>query len=282
MRSRRREQPGWKRLWRHSYALGARWVVREARHGWRRATRVGAARLIVPLDAWRYYEMGRVAEEPFWGACLDVSSPKLLPSLLQSEGKGNWIGIDLFEDEIVSWRIVDPSLELEVEDATALRFADDTFDHCICVSVLEHLGVGQDAEALAEMWRVLKPDGVLHVTADVGSEPQDVFISDKRYGDASPAVEGKGFFFKHDYGVDEIERLVAQRPWRVSERSYTVQRNPGIERWFYEHAPWSYAIGPFLRFVCPSNFETSSSPELIARAGRGVVYLKLVKSAVTN
>ena len=176
---------------------------------------------------------------------------------------------------------MDPSLELEVEDATALRFADETFDHCICISVLEHLGLGPDSAALAEMWRVLKPGGVLHVTTDVGSEPQDVFISDKRYGDASPAIEGKGFFFKHDYGVDEVERLVAQRPWQVSERSYTVQRHPGIERWLHAHPPWSYAIGPFLRFVCPSNFETSSSPELIARAGRGVVYLRLVKPRVT-
>jgi SAM-dependent methyltransferase len=251
MRARRQEQPGWKRLWRHSYALGTRWAAREARHGWKRGRRVGAARLLVPLDPWRYYEMGKVADEPFWGTCLDVSSPKLLPSLLQAEGKGRWIGIDLFEDEIVAWRAVDPALELEVQDATALRFEDESFDHCICISVLEHVGVGPDETALAEMWRVLKSGGVLHLTADVAAEPQDVFIADKRYGAASLEVEARGFFFKHDYSIDEIERLVAGRPWEISECAFTIQRKPGIERWYYAHAPWTYATGPFLRFVCP-------------------------------
>jgi SAM-dependent methyltransferase len=277
-RARSARQPGWKRLWRHSYALGVRWAIREARHGWNGSRRVGAARLLVPLDPWRYYEMGIVAEQPFSGRCLDVSSPKLLPSLLAAEGKGRWTAIDLFEDEIVAWRAVDPSLELEVQDATALRFEDDTFDHCICISVLEHVGVGADEVALGEMWRVLKPGGVLHLTTEVAAEPGDVFIADKRYGDASAEIAGKGFFFKHDYGVDEVERLVETRPWKVDERSFTVQKRPGIERWFYAHVPWSYATGPFLRFVCPSNFESSASPEVMARAGRGVVYLRLVKA----
>jgi SAM-dependent methyltransferase len=272
-----RQRPGWKRLWRHSYALGLRWAIREARHGWNGSRRVGAARLVVPLDPWRYYEMGVVAEQPFSGRCLDVSSPKLLPSLLAAEGKGSWTAIDLFEDEIVAWRAVDPALRLEVQDATALRFEDDTFDHCICISVLEHVGLGPDEVALGEMWRVLKPGGVLHLTTEVAAEPGDVYIEDKRYGDASAEIAGKGFFFKHDYGVDEVDRLVAARPWTVDERSFTVQKNPGIERWFYAHVPWSYAAGPFLRFVCPSNFESSDNPELIARAGRGVVYVRLVK-----
>jgi SAM-dependent methyltransferase len=231
----------------------------------------------VPLDPWRYYEMGRIADEPFSGDCLDVSSPKLLPSLLQAEDQGRWTAVDLFVDEIDAWRHIDTALELEVQDATALRFADATFDHCICVSVIEHVGVGPDEQALAEIWRVLKPGGVLHVTTDVAAEPEDVFVTDQRYGDATAAVDGKGFFFKHDYGVREVEQLVAAKPWEVAERSFTVQRNPRIEHWFYRHTPWSYALGPFLRFVCPSNFESSPSPELITREGRGVVYLRLVK-----
>lgn len=218
-----------------------------------------------------------MAEASFSGACLDVSSPKLLPSLLQSEGKGRWTCIDLFEDEIVAWRAIDPELELDVQDATALRFPEATFDHCVCVSVLEHVGAEQDAAALAEMWRVLKPGGVLHLTTDVATEPRDVFVGEQVYGRASRAVEDKGVFFKHDYSVEEVERLIARKPWQVGSRSFAVQRKPGIERWFYGHTPWSYVAGPFLRFVCPANFETSSTPELIARAGEGVVYLVLVK-----
>jgi SAM-dependent methyltransferase len=236
------------------------------------------ARLLVPLDPWRYYEMGRVAEETFSGRCLDVSSPKLLPSLLQAEGKGHWACIDLFEGEIEAWRIVDPALELDVQDATALSFPDETFDNALCVSVLEHIGPGDDAGALAEIWRVLKPGGVLHLTMDVAAAPRDVFVGEKVYGDASPTVEGEGVFFKHAYGTAEVEELVAAGgSWRVRHAEYAAQRNPGIERWFYAHAPWSYLVGPFLRFVCARNFDIAFTSSVIDRAGEGVAYLQLEK-----
>lgn len=268
--------PGWKRLWWHSYALGTRWLIRDARRGWP-ARRVGFARLLVPLDPWRYYELGLVADEEFSGRCLDVSSPKLLPSLLQSEGKGTWTCVDLFEEEIVAWRTIDARLDLRVEDATALSFDDASFDHCICISVLEHIGVGRDSVALAELWRVLRPGGVLHLTTDVSLVPRDVFTEERAYGNASPTVEGGRAFFKHDYAPAEVERLIADLPWEVRQREYAVQRKPGIERWFYAHAPWSYFAGPLLRFVCADNFETSPAPVVCESTGTGVVYLKLRK-----
>lgn len=274
----RGEVRGWKRLWRHSYALGLRWIVRESRHAWR-ARRVGLVRLVVPLDPQRYYELGRIAEADFSGRCLDVSSPKLLPSLLQAEGKGSWVCIDLFEAEITAWRTIDPTLELDVQDATALSFPDETFDNCICVSVLEHIGVGKDSVALSEIWRVLKPGGALHLTADVAAEPHDVFIEDRRYGQASPVVEGRGVFFKHDYAPREVEQLITERPWEVAIREFATMRNARIERWFNAYVPWTYIAGPFLRFVCPANFETSTSSTLIETAGKGVVYLRLLKPA---
>jgi SAM-dependent methyltransferase len=270
--------PAWKRLWRHSYSLGLRWLVRESRHGWP-ARRIGFVRLVVPLDPRRYYELGRVADAEFDGRCLDVSSPKLLPSLLRAEGRGRWLGVDLFADEIEAWRTIDPALELGVEDATALSFAEETFDHCICVSVIEHIGDGKDSDALAEIWRVLKPGGSLHVTTDVAATPGDVYIEDLRYGDASKVVEGRGVFFKHDYTPHEVDELLARRPWEIVIREFATLRNPRIEQWFTAYSPWTYAAGPFLRFVCPSNFETSDSASLIERAGMGVVYLHVRKPA---
>lgn len=276
MTRRRREPPGWKRLWLHSYTLGLRWLVRELRYGWP-ARRTGFVRLLVPLDPRRYYELGRIAEARFSGRCLDVSSPKLLPSLLQAEGKGQWVCVDLFEAEIAAWRTIDPALELEVQDATALSFPDETFDNCICVSVLEHIGFGEDSVALSEIWRVLKPGGSLHLTTDVARVSKDVFVEDRMYGKASRVVEGSGVFFKHDYEPREVDHLVSQRPWKIAVREFAALRDPRIEQWFTTHTPWTYAAGPFLRFVCPTNFETSSSPALIESAGEGVVYLELRK-----
>jgi SAM-dependent methyltransferase len=256
--------------------LGLSWLVRESVHGWP-ARKVGFVRLLTPLDPRRYYELGRVAEASFDGKCLDISSPKLLPSLLRSEGRGSWTCVDLFADEIAAWRTIDPALELSVEDATALTFPDDSFDHCICVSVVEHIGGGNDADALAEMWRVLKPGGSLHLTTDVAAQARDVFVQDRVYGDASQVVDERGVFYKHDYTPPELERLLEGRPWQVVVREFATMRNPGIERWYTGHLPWSTLVGPFLRFVCPSNFETSTSADLIERSGEGVAYAHLRK-----
>ena len=237
---------------------------------------------MVPLDPRRYYELGRVADADFGGKCLDVSSPKLLPSLLQSEGRGRWTCVDLFADEISAWRTIDPELDLRIEDATSLSFADEVFDHCICVSVIEHIGGGKDSDALSEIWRVLKPGGSLHLTTDVAALPGDVFIEDERYGQASQRVEDKGVFFKHDYAPHEVERLFAQRPWELVAHEYAVQRDPRIERWFTTYVPWTYVTGPFLRFVSPSNVETSSSADLIEQSGEGVAYIHARKPGAST
>jgi SAM-dependent methyltransferase len=270
--ARSHQGPGWKRLWRHSYALGLRWLVREAPRGWP-AGRVGFVRLAAPLDPRRYYELGRVAEADFDGLCLDVSSPKLLPSLLNSEGRGEWICVDLFADEIEAWRTVDPALDLRVEDATALSFPDETFDACVCISVVEHIGGGKDADALSEFWRVLKPGGSLHLTTDVATEPHDVFVEDKVYGDASSVVDERGVFYKHDYTPAELDELVSHHPWETVVREFATAKDPRIERWYTGHLPWTAVSGPFLRFVCPSNFETSTSATVIERSGEGVAYV---------
>lgn len=261
--------PGWKRLWRHSYRLGLRWLLRGARGG----ARVGLQRLLVPLDPWRYYELGRVADRPFAGRCLDVSSPKLLMSLLQHEGRGDWTGIDLFEREIESWCRVDPALELRVEDATRLSFADESFDRCACISVVEHIPGDGDAAAMAEIWRVLKPGGVLHLTTNVAREPDDVYLDQRLYGEAS---EESGFF-ERQYSPDTLDKRLLGLPWRVDGREFARQRDEGIERRFYARAPWSYLYGGLLRLRCPDNFVVAPGPEVLDDEGHGAVYMELRK-----
>jgi ubiquinone/menaquinone biosynthesis C-methylase UbiE len=271
-----RRATGWKRLWWHSYRVGLRWLVFGAPRLWP-AKRTGMARLLVPLDPWRYYELGRVADQQFSGRCLDVSSPKLLPSLLQHEGSGRWVCIDLFDSEIDAWKQLDKSLELDVQDATKLPYDDESFENVACLSVLEHVGRGQDSVALSEFFRVLKPGGTLHLTTDVAQQGKDVFLTDKIYGQASEQVDERRVFFKHDYSPAEIDTLVAERPWQVRLREWTVQRDPSIESKFYDRAPWSYLYGPLLRFSCPKNFITADLPDLIAPDVHGVIYLQLQK-----
>ncbi len=268
------ERPGWERLWRHSYRLGWRWLV----SGRWRAWRVGLARLLVPLDPWRYYELGKAAEESFHGHCLDVASPKLLTSLLRHEGKGDWIGVDLFRREIESWRRVDPRLRLEVEDATALSYADASFDHCLSISVVEHIAEEGDAAAMAEMWRVLEPGGVLVLTTNVCAEPRELWRDDRIWGEASTTVGGRVFYERH-YTPEELERRLLARPWEVLHREYAIEIDRSIHDRFVTRMPWSLLFGAFLRRRCPANFRVSAEPEILSADRHGVVYLKLRKPA---
>ncbi len=267
--------PGWDRLWRHSLRLAARWALTVPGHGMAGA-RVAAQRALVPLDPWRYYEMGRVAEEPFDGDCLDVSSPKLLPSLLQHEGQGRWTGVDLFEWEIEAWRAVDPDLTLEVADATKLAYPDASFDHVLCVSVVEHIPGDGDSAAMAEFFRVLRPGGVLHLTTDVAPGTRDILVQDRVYGEASQEVDG-GVFFARNYSPEDLERRLLSLPWEVEHREFARERNEELGRRFYARAPWSYLYGTALRLRAPGNFDvTPEFPDLTGRS-QGVVYLRLRK-----
>lgn len=269
---------GWRRLWRHSYRLGWGWLLRGFRHRWRGA-RVGLCRLLVPLDPWRYYELGRVAEQEFAGPCLDVSSPKLLASLLQHEQRGRWLGVDLFRTEVENWRWVDPSLSLEVQDARALACADSSFDHAICISVVEHIAGDGDGRAMAELWRVLRPGGVLHLTTNVSSQSRELHHRRGLWGDASERTADGGVFFERHYSPSDIERRLLVQAWEITEREYAMQVDPGIEERFYQRSPWSYLWGGMLRFWCARNFVTSSDPACLLPDRHGVVYLRLRKPA---
>jgi ubiquinone/menaquinone biosynthesis C-methylase UbiE len=57
-------------------------------------------------------------------------------------------------------------VDYSTQDLTATHFPDNTFDAVSCVSVLEHIPAPYDQVALRELFRILKPGGLLAVTVD--------------------------------------------------------------------------------------------------------------------
>jgi SAM-dependent methyltransferase len=267
----------WRRLVAHSLRLGARWLARGARRRAWPQPRAGLYRLLVPLEPWRYFELARVADEPFAGDCLDVSSPKLLASTLNAAGEGRWVAVDLFADEIARWRVLDPDLDLRVEDARALPFDDDSFDAIACVSVIEHIAGDGDTRAMAEMWRVLRPGGVLHLTTNVAATHTDVWVDRPVWGEASEAVGGRIFFERRYSDGALAERLLAL-PWREECREYARERRPIHDR-FFAARPWSFAAGPLLPLICPRNFAAIERAADLPPGAHAAVYLRLRKPA---
>ncbi len=269
-----RRGPAWARLVVHSYRLGLGWLARGLRGGGWPYPRAALYRLLVPLEPWRYYELARVARERFAGDCLDVSSPKLLASLLQHEGEGRWVAVDLLEDEIARWRTVDPGLDLRVEDARALGFPDGSFDAVACVSVIEHVAGAGDARAMEEMWRVLRPGGVLHLTTNVSARPGEVRTARPVYdtGDADP--DGEGAFFERRYSAETLETRLLALGWREEAREYVRERRP-VHRRFFAARPFSFLAGGLLPVLCVGNFAPIAGPEALPPGEHGVVYLRL-------
>ena len=272
-------RPAWARLAGHSYRIGGAWLLRGLSGRGFPYPRAGFYRLLVPLEPWRVYELGRVAAEPWDGRCLDVSSPKLLASALQQQGRGRWTAVNLLPEEIAIWRTLDPDLDVQVADARALPFGDATFDAIACVSVIEHVAGDGDDAAMAEMWRVLRPGGVLHLTTNVSARPGEVRTREPVYatGDAPEAPPGgAGAFFERRYSAATLHDRLLALPWVEEAREYVRERRP-VHKRFFAARPWSFLVGGLLPLVCARNFVRIADPSELSDGTFGVVHLRLRK-----
>ncbi len=81
-------------------------------------------------------------------------------------GCGEGVLVDEFADRLAIEGL-DPNYSSERVrrgSLTALPYADASFDRALCLDVLEHLPFPEQAEALAELFRVIVPRGELLVT----------------------------------------------------------------------------------------------------------------------
>jgi SAM-dependent methyltransferase len=159
-------------------------------------------------------------------------------------------------------------------DARALPFADGSFDAVVCVSVIEHVEGDGDAVAMGEIWRVLRPGGVLHLTTNVAREAREVHTARPVYAArAAPAPEGPAFFERR-YDEDGLRERLLALPWTEEAREYVRERRP-VHRRFFAARPWSFLVGGLLPIVCARNFARIGGPSELRPQEHGVVYLRL-------
>jgi ubiquinone/menaquinone biosynthesis C-methylase UbiE len=93
-------------------------------------------------------------------------------------------------------------------DATALPFADDSFDVVIAMHMLYH--VRDQEQALAEVRRVLRPGGTLAVTTNGIDDTREMYALGTAFG--GPAVNPAALYF----GYDKAEALMRSTFGNVS------------------------------------------------------------------
>jgi SAM-dependent methyltransferase len=102
-----------------------------------------------------------------------------------------------------------PGIEIRTVDLTRMSYSDGAFDFITSISVIEHIPAVE--QALAEMYRCLKPGGRLLITTDCSEA-------------GKPHGEGVRYFTK-----DELEKLFAPYPVTSSRRAPDFRR----ENWCY-------------------------------------------------
>lgn len=103
---------------------------------------------------------------------LDVGCGKSPIQFLLADLGCNVYAID--PEENVEWHGINRKLaktfncdiEYRKEGGEAISYDDNTFDRVCCVSVIEHCNVSLQHKMLAEMIRVLKPNGLCVITVD--------------------------------------------------------------------------------------------------------------------
>ena len=193
-------------------------------------------------------------------------------------GGGGWPSTSC-PDEIARWRAVDPALDLRVEDARALSFGDASFDAVACVSVIEHVPGDGDAAAMAEIWRVLRPGGVLHLTTNVAAHPREIRTARPVYGDLGDGRDrcrrGRGRLLRAPLHRGHPPPAPAGPALARGGARVRARASPGARAVLRGAPAGRSSPEACFPLSCARNFAAISGPGVLAAEEHGVVYLRL-------
>ena len=172
-----------------------------------------------PVSAVRYFEFDfaeRCFPEGHGIVVLDVSSPALFGYYLSEHRELEYQYINLDEREFVLIKqqltIVKSqgSYSTNTVDARKIPLPDHSCDVVLSISVIEHIPDEGDTQAVAEMWRVLRPGGRLILTFPIKTQYTEEF-RDRDVYDIGISEQGSNYFFQRYYDEETIRsRLTNQ------------------------------------------------------------------------
>ena len=150
--------------------------------------------------------------------CLDIGSDNGVVSLLLRQRGGEWKSADLDEDSLHAIRrLVGP--EVCQIDGKRTLFAEGEFDRVVVVDFLEH--IPGDAEFAAELFRILKPGGILVVNVPHFKPGllrwfrRTIGLTDERHGHVRPG-----------YTLESISQVLGSY--------FTIERHSTYSKFFSE------------------------------------------------
>jgi len=166
-----------------------------------------------PVSIVRYFEFDFVSsciDNSDNKDILDVSSPYLFGFFISEKNNCNYHYINPDKKDLANVKLLVNKIKFagnyltECLDAKKIHYPDNKFDRIVSISVIEHVNNHGDSEVMREMWRVLKPGGLLILTFPVKKDYDEEFISENIYNLDQEESEGK-FFFQRYYDDNKIE-----------------------------------------------------------------------------
>jgi 2-polyprenyl-3-methyl-5-hydroxy-6-metoxy-1,4-benzoquinol methylase len=152
-----------------------------------------------------------------------------------SNGAGSIVGVEPTEDDLATARawIQDDRASFQVVGATALPFADASFDIVVMWEVLEHLPRQSEPTAFAEVARVLRPGGRLflstpHATAITQlTDPARWLIGHRHY--SAGAVRA----LSQNAGLSVSRLELRGGPWEIVHMNVMY-----VSKWIFRRRPF--------------------------------------------
>ena len=126
------------------------------------------------------------------------------------------------------------TVDFEQGNASAMPFADETFDFTYCQAAFKNFT--QPAKAIAEMYRVLRPHGtavILDLRRDASMDEIDRYIGTmglSRMNELFTSWTFRHMLLKRAYTTAEMDALVAQTPFGKC-RTESVDNGIGFQVW---------------------------------------------------
>jgi SAM-dependent methyltransferase len=197
-----------------------------------------------PIDYMRYAEFDAILKDLVITPgmeILDISSPQWFSIYLAGKYPETVFHyINITDKEVDPYkRIVESigikNLRYKKEDVRALKYASGMFAKAISISVIEHIypKVNGDLMALAEIRRVLKPDGELLLTVPYKEKHNIVYMD----GPVYERNAKKGNFFAREYDEEMFHQLVGSGGFALRDCWFICERMGMFSKDYYEWGP---------------------------------------------
>lgn len=140
---------------------------------------------------------------------LDISSPYLFGFYCSSFYKGDYTYINPDLNDLKIVRKYSSKLDFKMKystdniDATQLPYQNESFDIVLSISVIEHVANEGDSDFIKEIWRVLKPGGIVILTFPIATKFKIEYSDTDTYSLNVNSKDSK-YFFQRIYDETSI------------------------------------------------------------------------------